>query len=132
MWSAMTEESSSQQGAQPAAEAALQAEALRLHDLLAELAARLNPFPAFLGMTTIQAVELEPGIKGMPDRGCVVVLPDGQICELELRLITGAEGVSDVDQTEQFTELDLPPDEYIVYAAAAARLLYQELVMRGQ
>ena len=128
----MTEESSSQHGPQQSAEAAVQAEALRLHELVAELATRLRPFPAFLGMTTIQAVELQPGIKDMPDRGCVVVLPDGQICELELKLMAGAEGVSDVDQTEQFTELDLPPDEYIVYAAAAVRLLYQELARRGQ
>ena len=127
----MTEESISQHGAQLSAEAEVEAEALRLHELVAGLAARLQPFPAFMGMTTIQAVELEPGINDKPDRGCVVVLSDGQICELELKLMAGAEGVSDVDQTEQFTELDLPPDEYIVYAAAAVRLLYQELVRRG-
>ena len=127
----MADEPSDHQGEQPSADAALEAEALRLHDLVSEIAARLRPFPAFLGMATIQAVELEPGIKGMPDRGCVVVLPDGQICELELKLMPGAEGVSDVDQTDQFTELDLPPEEYIVYAAAAVRLLYQELGRRG-
>ena len=112
----MTEESISQHGAQLSAEAEVEAEALRLHELVAGLAIRLRPFPAFMGMTTIQAVELEPGINDKPDRGCVVVLSDGQICELELKLMAGAEGVSDVDQTEQFTELDLPPDEYIVYA----------------
>ena len=128
----MAEEYESMHDAQESAKAALQDEAYRLHELVADLSASLNPFPAFLGMVTIQAIELQPGIKDMPDRGCVVVIPGGEICELELKLMVGAEGVSDVDQTAQFTELDLPPDEYIVYAALATRLLYQELLLRGQ
>ena len=82
--------------------------AVRLHESVARLAAQLCPFPAFLGMTSVQAIELEPpaGITGRnADLGCVVVLPDGEICELELEVIPGPMGPSDVDQVERYREL---------------------------
>ncbi len=107
----------------------------RLRATVAQLATQLRPFPAFLGMTTLQAIELElpPGslFQPPPELGCVVVLPDGEISELDLKMIPGAYGPADVDQVEQFTELDLPPEQYIAYAAAAVRLLQEELGRRG-
>tara|TARA_B100000315_G_scaffold169291_1_gene157859 strand:+ start:232 stop:618 length:387 start_codon:yes stop_codon:yes gene_type:complete len=102
-----------------------------LRQLLAELASRLRPFPAFLNMTSLQAVELDLMPEGMPDRGCVVVLPCGEICELDLKVLPGIEGISESDQLEEFREMDLPPEEYILYAASAIRLLYLELARRG-
>jgi hypothetical protein len=82
-------------------------------------------------MTSLQAVELDLMPEGMPDRGCVVVLPGGEICELDLQILPGIEGVTESDQVEEFREMELPPEVYIMYAASAIRLLYQELVRRG-
>jgi hypothetical protein len=108
--------------------------AVRLHESVARLAAQLCPFPAFLGMTSVQAIELEPpaGITGRnADLGCVVVLPDGEICELELEVIPGPMGPADVDQIERYRELELPPEEYVLFASAALYAIYRELRRRG-
>ncbi len=43
-----------------AAESVLRDAAERFRELLAELAQKLQPFPAFLNMASVQAVELEP------------------------------------------------------------------------
>ena len=102
---------------------------------MAELAAKLRPFPGFFGMTTIQAIELElpagSGFQPPPELGCVVVLPDGEISELDLRNIPGPDGPADVDQVEEFTELDLPSEQYVAYATVAVRLLQAEIERRG-
>ena len=112
---------------------ALMAEtAARLHDVVVELASRLNPFPAFLNMVSLQAVELDPLPPAAPDLGCVVVLPGGEICELDLKVVPGIEGISESEHVEEFRELELPPEEYILYAATAIRLLFQELGRRGR
>ena len=114
-----------------AAESTLREAAARLRELLAELAQKLQPFPAFLNMASVQAVELEPSFAPTADHGCVVVLPEGEICEMHLSVIPGIQGIMDIDQVERFTELELPDEEYIVYAATAIRLLSQELRRRG-
>lgn len=101
------------------AEGALARTAGQLRDILKELAGRLRPFPAFLNMTSIQAVEVElEGIQAS-GRGCVVVCPDGELYELNLQTIPGPPGISDVDQVEEFVPLELAPEEYIPYAYAA-------------
>lgn len=110
-----------------AAESVLRDAAARLRELLAELAQSLRPFPAFLNMDSLQAVELEPPFAPTADHGCVVVLPEGEICEMDLSVMPGIQGIMDIDQVERFTELELPDEEYIVYAATAIRLLRQEL-----
>jgi len=114
-----------------AADTVLRDAAARLRELLSELAQSLRPFPAFLDMDSLQAVELEPPFAPTADHGCVVVLPEGEICEMDLSVMPGIQGIMDIDQVEQFTELELPDDEYIVYAATAIRLLGQELRRRG-
>ena len=58
-------------------EAVLRDAAARLRELLAELAHNLRPFPAFLNMASVQAVELEsplrahggPWLRGGASRG---------------------------------------------------------------
>ena len=114
-----------------AAESTLREAAARLRELLAELAQKLQPFPAFLNMASVQAVELEPSFAPTADHGCVVVLPEGEICEMHISVMPGIQGIMDIDQVERFTELELPDEEYIVYAATAIRLLSQELRRRG-
>ena len=113
------------------AEVALIEAAGKMESILADLCRRLAPFPAFLGMTTIQAVELEPTMRPMADRGCVVVTPDGMIAELDVTAIPGVIGVLEVDQVEEFKPLDLTTEEYLIYLAAAIRALSAELRRRG-
>ncbi len=60
-----------------------------------------------------------------------MVLADGEISELDLKMIPGPDGPADVDQVEEFTELDLPPEQYIAYATVAVRLLQAEIKRRG-
>lgn len=106
----------------------------RLRVVVAGLATQLRPFPPFQGMSTLQAIELElppgSGFQLPPELGCVVVLPDGEISELDLKNIPGPYGPADVDQVEQFTELDLPSEQYIAYATVAVRLLQEEMKRR--
>lgn len=108
----------------------------RLRATVAELASQLRPFPGFFGMSTLQAIELElpsgSGVQPTPELGCVVILQDGEISELDLMNIAGPDGPDDVDQVERFTELDLPADHYIAYAAVAVRLLQAEIERRGR
>lgn len=108
----------------------------RLRATVAELASQLRPFPGFFGMSTLQAIELElpsgSGVQPTPELGCVVILQDGEIFKLDLMNIAGPDGPDDVDQVERFTELDLPADHYIAYAAVAVRLLQAEIERRGR
>ena len=89
---------------------------------LRELAARVQPFPTFLGRNWLEAVEVEGGPVDV-DRGCVVVCPDGELYELALRLIPGAEVVSDPNPTEELSPLVARDSEYVVWAEAALETL---------
>ena len=102
-----------------------------LQVILGGLCRQLDPFPAFLGMTTIQAVEIEPALLPTADRGCVVVTPDGSIAELDVTAIPGVVGVLEVDQVEEFKPLELLPEERLIYLISAIRTLSAELRRRG-
>ena len=104
--------------------------AQRLKDVLAELASSLRPFPPFLGMVSLQAVELDPEVTPARDLGCVVVNPEGEICRLDLGEIAGIAGLTEAEQVEQFQPLELSTLEYIVYATAAINSLSDELRRR--
>ncbi len=108
----------------------------RLRATVVALAAKLDRFPSFYGMTTLQAIELEmppsPEFQLPNDLGCVVILPNGEISELDLRMIPGAVGPAEVDHVEQLTELDLTPEQYIAYATAAIQVLQVELARQGE
>ena len=58
----------------------------QLTDILERLCLSIDPFPGFMGMQTIKAIELDP-IDNNSDIGCIVVTPEGKICELQLNLI---------------------------------------------
>ncbi len=111
--------------------ATLAGAAERLEAALTELAGRLRPFPSFLGMTSVQAVEVNPPLAVNRDLGCVVVDPDGRLCRFDITAISGIAGIAEADQIEEFQPLDLAPLEYIVYASAAIELLAGELSRRG-
>ena len=103
----------------------------RLETILADLCHRLRPFPSFLGMATIQAVELEPALTPTRDLGCLVITPDANIAALDIAAIPGIVGVLEVDQVEQFHPPDLTPEERLIYLLAAVRQLDAELRRRG-
>ena len=75
-----------------------------LSRIIKEMAAACDPFPSFLGMNSIQAIELEP-VHQAGSIGCVVVCPDGVFRTLDLVGIAGGAGISDVEQVEQFEEV---------------------------
>ncbi len=105
-----------------------------LREKVLELALQLRPFPSFFGMNTLRAIELElPSgceFRSSPELGCVVVLEGGDISELDLKLISGPDNSAGFDQIEEFTELDLPPAQFIAYASVAVRLLQDEIKRR--
>ena len=112
------------------ADAVMQRASIELNKLLVELAAALDPFPNFMGVSAIQAVEVEPSGNSNPDNGCVVVCPDGELRELVLRMIPGPFDMGGVEQTEEMAELDVPAGEYVAYAYAAVEELLKLLEER--
>ena len=105
------------------ADAVMERASLELNRLLVELAAALDPFPNFMGVTTIQAIEVEPSGTLGSDNGCIVVCPDGKLRELVLRMVPGPFELGGVEQTDEMAELDLPPGEYVALAYAAVQEL---------
>ena len=95
---------------------------VELQDLLVAVAAALENFPGFLNMETVQAIEVD-SIAGFPDRGCIVVTPEGVLKELVLSILPGASSIGGYEQSEQFKDLDLPPEEETVYLYRAIKLL---------
>ena len=90
--------------------------------LLIELAAALEPFPGFLGMDSIHAIELDPDMR-FPDRGCLVVTDEGLIKELSLDLIPGPTFLGGVDSKETFREVDIKGQEKDFYLGMAIQIL---------
>ena len=84
-----------------------------------------------MGMTSLQAIELEPPPDSRGEWGCVVVLPDGEICELELEVIPGPGGPTEVDQVDRYRPLELSAGDYIHFAAAALRAMGRESERRS-
>ena len=113
----------------------LRQEAESLRERVSELASQLRPFPSCFGMNTLRAIELELpsgcAFRSSPELGCVVVLEDGDISELDLKLISGPDNSAGFDQIEEFTELNLPPEQFIAYASVAVRLLQNEIERRA-
>ena len=92
----------------------------------------LVPFPKFLGLSSVQAIEVEPVADVFSDIGCVVVCPDGELRELVLRLIPGPIDFGGVEQNEEMKELELDGADYIKYARAAVIELRRIVTERGE
>lgn len=114
-------------GTEHTAREVLEQTAVQLSEAVAEMAGMLQPFPAFMGMASLQAIELEPPPESRNEWGCVVVLPDGEVCELELEVIPGPAGPTDVDQVDKYKALELSTGDYVHFAACALRLMAGEL-----
>jgi|TARA_B110000263_G_scaffold99361_1_gene86846 hypothetical protein len=94
-----------------------------LQEILKELALQTRPFPGFLNMKTIQAIEIPVPETYSSKYGCVVVLPDGEINEIILKTIPAPESLGEVDQTEEYVEVDMPVIDTIIYLYNAIEIL---------
>ena len=91
-------------------------------NLLHRLAHALAPFPGFVGMSTIQAVELDPMV-GAPDRGCMVVSPAGDLRELVIDLLPGPAVLGGVDHNDSMREIELSEEELVWYTNQGISIL---------
>ena len=112
------------------ADAVVERAATELRKLMVEVAQALDPFPKFMDLDTIQALEIDPSGAPDPERGCVVVCPDGQLYDLTLRMIPGAGDNGDTDQVEEFKSMELSDGDYVAYAHAAIREMTRILLER--
>ena len=117
------------------ADAALDRLAERLRRLLPEAAGKLDPFPPFPGAFFTYGIEVEaPGIDS-PERGCVVLAPDGELYELLVGQDMTALALDQTDpvamREEKLEKLeDLHPRDYVVYAYAALAKVVELLLER--
>lgn len=117
------------------ADAALDRLAQRLRRLLQEAAGQLVPFPPFPGAFFTHGIEIEaPGVDS-PERGCVVLAPDGELYELEMGQDVTALALDQTDpvalREERLKKLeDLHPRDYVVYAYSALTRVVELLLER--
>jgi hypothetical protein len=105
--------------------------ARQLHELLQEAASRLDPFPPFPGSFFTLGVEVEGGCAEDPERGCVVLAPDGEFYELEMSVDFTDGGTDPVTaRDETLKKLDLHPCDYVVYAYNAVTRVTELLMER--
>ena len=105
------------------ADAALERAADRLRDVLKEAASRLDPFPPFPGAFFSYGIEIDaPGAES-PERGCVVLAPDGELYEMKMGQDVPTFEFEMTDpvalRQEELKPLDLHPRDYVVYAYSA-------------
>ncbi len=117
------------------ADAALDRLAQQLRRLLQEATAQLDPFPPFPGAFFTHGIEIEaPGVDS-PDRGCVVLAPDGELYELEMGEDVSALALDQTDpvamREERLKKLEeLHPRDYVVYAYSALTRVVELLLER--
>ena len=113
----MTQDSSAPQAHLKHAQALVSKTAAELRETLVMMAASLIPFPYFLGSTEVQAIEAEPGGAARADRGCIVVCADGDMYEFAMKMqAPDATGDFGLDREDSVKPIELPPEEYIIYA----------------
>lgn len=106
------------------ADEALERLARQLRRLLHEAAAQLDPFPPFPGAFFSYGIEVEaPGVDS-PERGCVVLAPDGELYELEIGQDMAQLALDQVDpvalREERLKKLEeMHPRDYVIYAYEA-------------
>ena len=96
-----------------------------LQEILKQLAIQIRPFRGFLNMNTIQAIEIPVPKEFSNKYGCVVVLPNGDINEIILKTIPAPESLGEIDQTEEYVELDMPLIDSIIYCYSAITTLLE-------
>jgi hypothetical protein len=99
------------------ADVVVETAAEQMRRLLKEAVTLLDPFPAFPGSFFTLGIEVEGGPAEGPERGCVVLGPDGELHELEIS-IDFSQGQADpvAARDETLKPLELHPRDYILYA----------------
>lgn len=116
------------------ADAILERAADRLRRLLQESAAKLDPFPPFPGAFFSYGIEIDaPGVESS-ERGCVVLAPDGELYELEMKQQVPDSAFEMADpvamRDEELKPLDLHPRDYVIYAYNALTKVTELLLER--
>ncbi len=117
------------------ADAALERAADRLRRLLREAAAQLDPFPPFPGAFFSYGIEVDaPGAES-PERGCVVLAPDGELYELRMGQEVPALDFEMTDpvalRQEELKPLQMHPRDYLLYGYNALVRVVELLAERG-
>ncbi len=123
----MPEETFNAQVQMRRAQEAVDQTARHLHDTLVYMSAHLVPFPYFLGSTEVQAIEAEPGGAARADRGCIVVCPDGEMYEFTMKFDSPGGVDLGMDRDDSVKRIELPQEEYIVYAHNAIKEMAEVL-----
>ncbi|MDA0366424.1 MAG: hypothetical protein O3B31_15560 [Chloroflexi bacterium] len=103
------------------ADAIVERAATQLRELLVRLAREAQPFPPFPGAMFVYGIEVEPP-PGSP-HGCVILMDDGALYELQIGLDEDAVargGDQVATRHEATVKLELPSDEYVLFAHRAA------------
>ena len=97
-----------------------------LHSIIKRLIEKVQPFPTFPEMPSIQALEILPsGIKDA-ERGCIVLCNDGEFYELTIRTIPGTPSLGGgFDHIEEYESHKLSTGDYVAYAYVAIKQLTQ-------
>ncbi len=114
------------------ADVVIETAARQMRELLKEAVGKLDPFPPFPGSFFTLGIEVEGGVAEGPERGCIVLGPDGELHELEIS-IDFTQGVIDpvTARDETLKPLELHPRDYLVYAYNALTRV-TELLMEQQ
>ena len=112
-------------------DAILQRSVAELRETLLNAIQQIPKFPPVFPTSPLEAIEVEPREMESPERGPIVVCPDGEIYELVVRATFETVGVQEyADRREEIKPLDLPLHEYIAYAynaiLAVTEYLHQE------
>jgi hypothetical protein len=114
------------------ADAIVDRAATQLRALLVRLAREAQPFPPFPGAMFVYGIEVEPPPGSA--HGCVIVMDDGDLYELQVGLDEDAVargGDRVAMRHEANVRLELPPDEYVLFAHRAALALVDHLEARA-
>ena len=114
------------------ADVVVETAARQMRRLLQEAVALVDPFPPFPGSFFTLAIEVEGGASEDPERGCVVLGPDGELYELEISIDFTRGNIDPVAaRDERLKPVELHPRDYIVYAYNALTRV-TELLMEQQ
>lgn len=116
------------------ADAVLERAAARLHSVVKEAAARLDPFPPFPGAFFSYGIEIEaPGVE-LADVGCIVLGQDGELYEMKIGQDVPALDMEVTDpvalRQEELKPLELHPRDYLVFGYNALVKVVELLLER--
>ena len=97
-------------------DAVLQRSVGELRETLLNAIGQIERFPPVFPDSPLEGIEVEPREMESPERGPIVVCPDGEVYEMTVRATFETIGVQEyADRREEIKPLDLPLHEYIAY-----------------